>query len=763
MDKRLLELSQREHSVSTMSFFSCCEADMGKDISLTSILSSHDQFNVVLFRIHDYFLLRELYGDELVRRLDGLIAQAIGNLTFKYGDLHKDAFVLSLSAGEHLLLYNDNLASLAIHDTAYSFRLKVLNVLRQEAITLTGRDIGLDAGYAVFEAGNDNGGFEKNFFESVLRAREMSLKRFDLENLNIAQELHHVICQENVQTLYQPIFDFSNGSILAWEALSRGPKNSCLHSPSVLFDFAEQVGELFALENVCREKAIQRIGPLHKGRKLFLNIHPRTLVDPKFTPGRTLDLLEKVGLRPENVVFEITERHSIKDFKLFHLTLDHYRTQGFQIAIDDAGTGYSGLSSIATLQPEYIKIDMGLVRDVHKDPVKQALLETFVAFATRIGAKVIAEGIEKKSEAMRLVELGMHYGQGFYMGKPVFPKAESPIDIRSLSLVRPPSLDRLSCSISVGLLAAEAVTVAPGREVHEVQKMFKQDSELTGIVVCQGQEPLGLVMGYSLDRKLAAPYGHALYARRDIATLMDGDALIVDESCPVEEVAKRAMARGKMKAYDEIIVTRDGILLGSVSVQKLLNTLAEVQVEMAKGTNPLSGLPGNIALEKALEERLQNGRPFSLMYADLDNFKVYNDTYGFNEGDKILLLITKLLTKTLEKRGTGRDALYHVGGDDFVLISHPQRIMSMAQTVARCFGRLTRSCYNKEDWKKGWIMGKDRDGKKRKFPLVSVSLGILDCYDYCTMRELSEQAAAIKKYAKSIPGNSYVRDRREKK
>jgi diguanylate cyclase (GGDEF)-like protein len=762
-NNRLLELLQWKNPDSKMPFFACCEDELGKNISLTSILSCHNRFNVVLFRIHDYYLLKELYGDELVRCLDGLIARAIGNLTFNYGNLHKDAFVLSLTSGEHLLLYNDKLSSLAIHDTAYSFRLKVLNVLRQEAITLTGRDIGLDVGYAMFEAGNGNGGFEKIFFESVVRAREMSLKRFDLENLNIAQELHQAICQENIQTLFQPIFDFSNGSIMAWEALSRGPRDSCLYSPSVLFDFAEQVGELFSLENVCREKAIQRIGSLQKGKKLFLNIHPRTLVDPKFTPGRTLDLLEKVGLRPENVVFEITERHSIKDFKLFHLTLEHYRTQGFQVAIDDAGTGYSGLSSIATLQPEYIKIDMGLVRDVHKDPVKQALLETFVAFATRIGAKVIAEGIEKKSEAMRLVELGMHYGQGFYLGKPVFPKADSPIDITRLSLVRPSTFDRLSCSIPVGLLAAPVVKVSPNMEVHEVQKMFKQDTTLTGIVVCQDQTPTGLVMDYSLDRKLAAPYGHALYSRRNIETIMDADVLIVDASSPVEDVAKRAMARGKMKAYDEIIVTQDGTLLGSVSVQKLLNTLAEVQVEMAKGSNPLSGLPGNIALEKALEERLQNGRPFSLMYADLDNFKVYNDTYGFSEGDKILLLISKILKKVLEKRGTVRDALYHVGGDDFVLISQPERVMTLAETVAKCFGRLTRSCYSKEDREHGWIIGKDRDGKTCKFPLVSVSLGILDCYDYCTMRELSEQAAAIKKYAKSIPGNSYVRDRRERK
>ena len=741
--------------------YSCRERDRGVQITLSSLLGRHARLNIMLFRIHDYYLFRELYGDELVERIDTLFTQAIGDLAKSHGDLHKDAFMVTLSPGEHLLLHDTpRSCGTSLGDTIYSFKLKALSILRQEAITLTGRDIELDVGYSVFQTQTQGRGYEKAFFQSVFKAREMAEKGFDLENLKLSRKLQKTIDAQDVHIVYQPIIDFSNGSILAWEALTRGPENSCLHSPTVLFDLAEQVGELFALENVCREKAVRHIGALGKGRKMFLNIHPRTLVDPKFSPGRTLDFLREVGLGPENVVFEITERHSIKDFNLFHLTLDHYRTQGFQIAIDDAGTGYSGLSSIATLQPEYIKIDMSLVRDVHKDPVKQALLETFVTFADKIGAKMIAEGIEKKSEAIRLSEMGMHYGQGYYFGRPVFPKCDTPVKVTAFAPPRPTSFEHLSCSMPIGQLTEEVLTVSPNTEVFKVQNMFKQDLSLAGVVVCRDQKPLGLVMGYSLDRKLAAPYGHALYSQRSVQALMDEDVLIVDEKRPVEEVAKKAMARGKMKAYDEIIITRKGCLLGVVSVQKLLNTLAEVQVEMAKGTSPLSGLPGNLALEQALEDRLQNGRPFSLLYADLDNFKVYNDTYGFNEGDKILLLLSKLLGSALQKKGAGNDALYHVGGDDFVLISHPHRVMNIAECVAKCFGRLTRSCYRREDRENGWIVGKDRDGNKRKFPLVSISLGAIDCYEHCTLRELSEQAAAIKKYAKSLPGNSYVRDRR---
>jgi EAL domain-containing protein (putative c-di-GMP-specific phosphodiesterase class I)/GGDEF domain-containing protein len=733
---------------------------MGEHISLALLLGRHTRLHIMLFRIHDYFLFRELYGDDLGERIDTLFSQAIGNVAKSHGDLRKNAFVVSLAPGEHLLLHDQARADSFMGDTIYSFKANVLDILRQETITLTGRDIELDMGYSVFQTEKEGDCFEKAFFQSVFNAREMADKGFDLENLKIFRELQKTIQAKDVQIVYQPIIDFSDGSILAWEALTRGPRDSCLHSPTVLFDLAEQAGKLFSLENVCREKAVRTIGGMGKGKKMFLNIHPRTVVDPTFAPGRTVDLLREFGLGPENVVFEITERHSIKDFKLFHLTLDHYRNQGFQIAIDDAGTGYSGLSTIAILQPEYIKIDMSLVRDVHKDRVKQALLETMVAFADKIGSKVIAEGVEKKNEAARLREMGMHYGQGYYFGRPVYPKCDTPVNVAAFSLLRPTSFEHLSCSIPIGHLSEDALTVSPDTEVFKVQNLFKQDQSLSGVVICQDQKPQGLVMGYVLDRKLAAPYGHSLYSQRNIQVLMDDEVLIVDENTPVEDIAKLAMARGKMKAYDEIIITSKGLLLGVVSVQKLLNTMAEVQMELAKGTSPLSGLPGNLALERALEDRLLNGRPFSLLYADLDNFKVYNDTYGFNEGDKILLLLSKLLDSALQKKGAGNDALYHVGGDDFVLISHPSRVMNIAKCVARCFGRLSRSCYHREDRERGWILGKDRDGNKRTFPLVSISLGAIDCYDRCSLRELSEQAAAIKKYAKSLPGNSYVRDRR---
>jgi predicted signal transduction protein with EAL and GGDEF domain len=115
--------------------------------------------------------------------------------------------------------------------------------------------------------------------------------------------------------------------------------------------------------------------------------------------------------------------------------------------------------------------------------------------------------------------------------------------------------------------------------------------------------------------------------------------------------------------YDEVIVISGGQFLGGVTVQKMLTTLAQVQVEMAKGTNPLTGIPGNVVLEKEIEMRLRRAKPFCMLYADLDNFKVYNDVYGFKDGDFVILLLGRIMTWVISRHGHSGDFLTHIGGE----------------------------------------------------------------------------------------------------
>ncbi|MDC0335411.1 GGDEF domain-containing protein, partial [Pseudodesulfovibrio sp.] len=495
-------------------------------------------------------------------------------------------------------------------------------------------------------------------------------------------------------------------------------------------------------------------------QKLFLNIHPKTMADPEFTPGKTLELMEQAGLSPDNIVFEITERHSVQEFDLFYRTLDHYRSQGFKVAVDDAGAGYAGLSTIAEMQPDYIKLDKSLIDGIHKDPVKRALVETTVTFADKIGSKIIGEGIETKAQAVCLKDIGVHCGQGFFLARPGRPKPELSKECQDLQSVSDISAKAISCSLPIGDLAKPPHAVESNYLVSDAQDFFKKNDRFSCLIVAEDTIPQGLVMEYHLNRQLSSQYGIALFYKRPIEAVMDATPLIVDIDMPVEQAARKAMKREHLKAYDDIIITRRGQLYGIVSVQDLLNAMAKIQVEMAKGTNPLTGLPGNVAIEQEVESRIAQGRQFSIIYADLDHFKVYNDTYGFKNGDNIIRLAADIMSWATKKHADQNAQLCHIGGDDFVLITTPESVERICKSVIRCFGRIVKNCYCAEDQTRGWIKAKGRDGKERNYPLVSISLGVIEIYGQCSLMEIGERAAHIKKFAKSKPGNSVAVDRR---
>lgn len=713
--------------------------------------------NLVLFAIQDHYLYRELFGEDMVRHIENQLKDSLivcgADLTCQ-----DEVHCLTSESGEYLLLWpsrdKENLA-----DLAYAIKIKAQDELKRTMLKWTGREVELGIGFARFGAGG-GGDWEKRFLQAVTEARRSARSHLDISGLEIAARFNELLLNKGVSAFYQPILDFSSGSIMGWEALARGPAGTSFQSPIMLFELAEQLERLFALEELCREKAITNLGEIAPDQRLFLNIHPRTMVDPEFTPGKTLSLLERAGMKPANIVFEITERHSLQDFGLFYRTLEHYRSQGFQVAVDDVGAGYSGLSSIAEIQPDFIKIDMSLVNNVDRDPVKRALLETITTFAEKIGSKIIAEGIETRAQAICLLDIGVHYGQGYFLARPAFPRPGLAVDADELRLVGDLSQKSLTCSMPVGNLAEAPHAVSAEFLVSEAQHFFEKNRTFSSLVVTEEDKPKGLIMEYHLNRQLSSQYGVALFYKRPVNSIMDENPLSVDETTPVEQVAKQAMQREHLKAYDDVIVTKRGKLFGVVTVQKIMNTLAHVQVEMAKGTNPLTGLPGNVFLEQEIEARIAKKKSFSLIYADLDHFKVYNDTYGFKNGDRIIKLAADILSWAVKKYGPGDARLCHIGGDDFVILSNTESAEPICRGAIRCFKRLVRGCYCLADRQKGWIQAVGRDGQERQFPLVSMSLGIMEIAGKCTLLEIGERAAHIKKFAKSFPGNSYARDRR---
>jgi diguanylate cyclase (GGDEF)-like protein len=717
---------------------------------------------VMLFEIHDFSLFCRLFRPEIAEALADAMERELRRVVGQRLTGLPVCLVERLEPGRVLVLTGGNAGSLdGMERVCAAVRLETRGRLRAEAIRLTGQEPDIRAGAAQV-IGQGLAALDQALAAALAEASRLA-RGSGRGASPMLREFREILELGKVRAVYQPIVTLRSGQVFAHEALARGPAGSALEMPAMLFDFAEEAGAIFALEKVCREAAIQGFAGKGQGERLFCNVHPRTLLDPAFTPGETRRLLDKYGMEPRNVVLEITERHNVKDFNLFHRTLDHYRAAGYGVAVDDVGTGYSGLASIAEIKPDFMKLDMSLVRGLDDNPVKRALIETLLTFADKVGCRIVAEGIETAEELACLIRLGAHFGQGYFLGRPAAIPASITEEVR-LALTAGTCLASggLKCASPIHDLAESASVVEASATVEEVKQFFEVTGLASAVAVVREGRPEGLVMSHHLDRVLSSQYGQSLFMRREVTRIMDASPLAVEWDTPVEVAAQAAMARDRDKLYDPILVTSRGKLSGMVSVQKILDALASVQVEMAKGANPLTGLPGNVAIEREIARRSGNRAPTSLVYVDLDNFKVFNDVYGFKDGDKAILLMARILGEALAAHGCQEDFLGHVGGDDFVLLCRGESVDQVCQAAIEAFAVASPELYRAEDRERGYVEGQSRDGRVGRFDLLTVSMGVIDCAFAVpvTMDELGGRAAAVKKFAKSRSGNSYVRDRR---
>ena len=192
--------------------------------------------------------------------------------------------------------------------------------------------------------------------------------------------------------------------------------------PDHAFSLAEHSDLLFSLDLVARRSAVSHYIKAGLAGKLFINFNPSSIYDPSYCLRATTSAINELGIHPSNVVFEITETHQIKNQSLMKGLLNFYRNAGFQVAIDDIGSGYAGLNMLHTYQPDYVKIDMELVRGLDTNYYKRSIVKHLIEIANSNSTKVIAEGIETEQEFSVLRELGADYYQGYYFAKPKFQK-----------------------------------------------------------------------------------------------------------------------------------------------------------------------------------------------------------------------------------------------------------------------------------------------------------------------------------------------------
>jgi len=258
--------------------------------------------------------------------------------------------------------------------------------------------------------------------------------------------IDELLRSEALTVAFQPIIHLQSGTVFAHEVLGRvhpTPGSDPALGPAALLDLAVDQGRLMDVEHRWRSIAIAAIARSRAPGLFFLNVDTRILDDPRFRPGTTSRLLEKYRLQRSRFVFEITERDPALHARRLSQLLGHYSAQGYGIALDDLGVGHSSLHVLVQLRPRIIKLDRELCSGVSRDPMRLALVDSLLSFATRTNLCVVAEGIEERDDLAELMKLGVQYGQGFLLGRPGAEPLGS--SVRRLPLARsdfPPPLSR---------------------------------------------------------------------------------------------------------------------------------------------------------------------------------------------------------------------------------------------------------------------------------------------------------------------------------
>lgn len=558
---------------------------------------------------------------------------------------------------------------------------------------------------------------------------------------------------------FQEIRDLRDGVVVGYEALLRLPPDAGFEGPLNAFRVAAAAGRLSDLEIAALEAHLAAARDLPPGR-LFLNLSALSFRDERLAPEELTRLVRSAGFAPERVVLELTELVRLPDPEGFVDVVRPLRAEGFSLAVDDFGAGFSNLPLLVELGPDFVKLDASLVTGAGTHPRKRVVLEALAQLGRRLNGTLVAEGLETEEDVRAAREAGVPLGQGFVYGR---PRAASLLAEGGEGVPTGPRLLRgTDETVSPLVRSVEAVDV--GTPVGHLVSLFERDEERAAVPVLAGTAAAGLVTRSLLFFHLGHQYGFSLWRDRPVQRFLAElrvrhDALRSDSS--LEEAAEAVRLRPAARRFDPILVEGPGgEFLGLLTIDDLLAEMTRQKVSLALQSSPLTGLPGTSFLARRVQALLSAGRPFALGWADLDDFKPFNDRYGFARGDAALLLAAEVLASHL---GNGPDeVLAHAGGDDFAFAVAPRGAEERARAATLEFRERVAGLYDEADLAAGGIVATDRLGRRRRYGLLSLSVGLAawDGERSVDYRKLVSVVAEVKRAAKAIEGPAVVTNRR---
>ncbi|WP_345993512.1 GGDEF domain-containing protein [Sulfurimonas sp. HSL-1716] len=527
---------------------------------------------------------------------------------------------------------------------------------------------------------------------------------------------------------FQPILNIHTGKIYAVEALLRNVEDAGFKSIFSLFDKVYKEGILYPFDIKLREIAFEKFTtiPGYKEIKLFYNLDNRLFEIKNYSHGNTKRLLEQFDISKDNICFEISERHEITQECDITTVLKHYQDEDFCIAIDDFGVGHSGYKLLYESTPNVIKIDRFFLSGIETNMKKKLLVRNITNLAVQFGIKVIAEGVETKEELLTCKDIGCHYIQGYLIQRPTLNAKE--IKPRYEEIVEILKSDKRAKDINsqINAYIDRAKPFDIKTKTAEVLKYLKENPNISIMPIVNSlDEPMGILQDKEIKNFLYSPYGMSLLnndftQKTKLKNLMTpcGTADInSDISTIIELFSNNPESVG-------ILITKNSKYVGFLSARAIITIMNEQNLIFAREQNPLTKLPGNMAIDRYLAGISDDN--CILCYFDLDNFKAYNDNYGFRNGDRVIMLFADILKQNLP----GEFFKAHIGGDDFFVAVKFHKNGEIAyvnaiKEIIEKFSQDVKAFYSQEDLQRGYIVAKDRECKTREFALLSVSASVI--------------------------------------
>ncbi|MEC5398870.1 GGDEF domain-containing protein [Uliginosibacterium sp. H1] len=579
------------------------------------------------------------------------------------------------------------------------------------------------------------------------------------------RDIARVIDTEAITPLFQPIVDLERAGILGYEGLSRGPSDSWLHSPLILFEAAAQCGQLVELETCALRVIVRRFVELALPGQLFLNVSVDTLVASLHREEVLRREFARLDLPPSRIVIELTESRAVLDQVALRQAIDGLRKMGFVIALDDLGEGFASLRRWSELRPDFVKIDRHFIDGLSRDPMKQQFIKSILDIATSSGCNVIAEGLEEEADLRVLRQLGMPNGQGYLFSKPQpAPRTTLKPEIDVLlggyqDSTRLYSISGLKTT-TASQLAKRSHTVRADFSCARVLQMFRADPRLSSLPVLDDEErPIGILRSLDTMSRAADRFFLDLFGKRSCTEIMDRSPLVFDASASLRTMSDLVANIDERFLVDGFIVTQDGGYFGSGRISDLIKAVSDLQLFSARYANPLTLLPGNVPIDEHIDSLLRQQAEFVVVHWDLGSFKAYNDLYGYRAGDEIILFSARVLAQAADP---DRDFLGHVGGDDFVMVLTSQDWEARIQRAIASFDSGVRAYFSDEHLAVGGYVTQNRQGQEMFHALVSIAAGVARVRprDFDSHRMVARSAAEAKKIAKTREGSNYFVERR---